>query len=82
MEFNDVTEILKESKKSTLVEGEYGTSKYACAYFHLKVNSTSNINLVIGAEPKYKCAARFCKSSLQDMINDLQIICNAMEESR
>ena len=64
--------------KPTLKFGTYKTNKYDKAYFTIRVKRRL-VELTIGAKPEDGVANIFNKECLQEMINDLQVICNAME---
>ena len=65
--------------KPTLKFGTYKTNKYDNAFFTMWIKEKGFIDLTVGAMPEHRVASTFNKESLQEMINDLQVICNAME---
>ena len=78
--FDDIQELGKP-KGLELIPGTYQTNKYDLADFTLTVDSSIEIRLTVGASPEHACANSFNKRSLQMMIDDLQSVCDAMEES-
>lgn len=64
-----------------LQPGVYETDKYYDAYFTLEIVNSENVRLTVGASWENRIANEFDKESLQDMINDLQFICDNMEKS-
>jgi hypothetical protein len=76
--FTDIREV---GKAFDLLPGTYTTEKYGNAYFTLEILPLAReVSIVVGANQKHRCASFFKKKDLQKMINDLQVVCDAMED--